>query len=397
MNRIVKKNGHDLLIYFAVTFLSVFGIVMIGSATVTIAIDKGPIAALINVFKQVLFVFSGYILMFGAYRLFRVKKYNKYIYLLYGLVIIGLFICLVYEDRNGAKAWIYLGSFTLQPSEFSKVILILLLSHMFSTFPGMFKKKSHRSRDDFNNYKRKKMLVCLGIPLIIAAIVVGIVAILQKDLGSAVIILLLCLICFFAANNPYFLRFQAITLVGGVVGAVFLFFASNTFLKGFQIKRISSWLNPLDDPFKSSYQLINALIAFVNGGLFGVGLGNSTQKYGYIPESHNDFIGSIIFEELGIFGLAIIIAGYYIIISRLVKYSLKVEESKSKIILMGIAAYFFLHLFVNLGGISGLIPMTGVPLLFVSYGGSSTWSAFIAIGIAQSIISTYNKSLATNA
>ena len=164
-----------------------------------------------------------------------------------------------------------------------------------------------------------------------------------------------------------------------------------TVLKGYQVSRITAWLDPLSDPYNTSQQLVNALIAFKNGGLFGLGLGNSTQKFGYIPEAHNDFIGAIIYEELGIIGLGLIIIPTCIIIFKLLNYSQKIKENKSRIILLGIASYFFLHLLINLGGVSGLIPMTGVPLLFISSGGSSTVTAFVAIGIAQAIIARYNR------
>ena len=162
-------------------------------------------------------------------------------------------------------------------------------------------------------------------------------------------------------------------------------------IKRLPIRRISTWLAPLSDPYDTSMQLSNALIAFNNGGLFGVGLGNSTQKFGYIPESQNDFIGAIIYEELGIIGLGLIIIPTCIIIFKLLKYSQEIKENKSRIILLGIASYFFLHLLINLGGISGLIPMTGVPLLLISAGGSSSVTAFVAVGVAQAIIAKHNR------
>ena len=162
-------------------------------------------------------------------------------------------------------------------------------------------------------------------------------------------------------------------------------------LEPYQLNRIYIWLDPLIDPSNRSYQIINSLIAFSNGGLFGLGFGNSKQKFGYIPESHNDFIGAIIYEELGLLGLALIIVPTCIIIFKLLKYSNEVKENKSKIILLGIASYFFFHLLINLGGVSGLIPMTGVPILLVSDGGSSTICAFISIGIAQAIIAKHNR------
>ena len=175
------------------------------------------------------------------------------------------------------------------------------------------------------------------------------------------------------------------------VCAVILTIIGTTVLQPYQLGRIYSWLDPMSDPYNSSYQLVNALIAFSDGGLFGLGFGNSTQKYGYIPESHNDFIGAIIYEELGIIGLGLVIIPTCVVIFKLLKYSNEVKENKSRIILLGVSSYFFLHLIINLGGVSGLIPMTGVPLLLISAGGSSTVSAFVAIGIAQAIIAKHNR------
>ena len=133
------------------------------------------------------------------------------------------------------------------------------------------------------------------------------------------------------------------------------------------------------------------MIAFTDGGIFGLGLGNSIQKYDYIPEAHNDFIGGNYLWRTWYFwvGFNDYSNSYYIF--RLLKYADQIQNNKSRVILIGIASYFMLHLFVNLGGVSGLIPMTGVPLLLVSSGGSSTIAALIAIGIAQAIISKFNK------
>ena len=167
----------------------------------------------------------------------------------------------------------------------------------------------------------------------------------------------------------------------------------NFILKPHQLGRITTWLNPLLDEKGDGWQLVNALVAFSNGGLFGQGFGASRQKYGYIPESHNDFIVAIIYEELGLVGFLLFLIPYCIIIYKMFHYGMKVKETKSKLILYGVGLYFFTHLLVNVGGVSGLIPMTGVPLLLISSGGSSTWAAMIGIGIAQSIIAKYNRDL----
>lgn len=202
------------------------------------------------------------------------------------------------------------------------------------------------------------------------------------------------LVCFFSANDRYYKIYQRRLFAVLLIGALVILLAFPLILKlfdGYQQGRFVSWLDPLSDPLNTSYQQVNGLIAFAQNGIFGRGLGNSTQKFGYIPEAYNDYITAIIFEELGIFGLALIIIPYTLIIWRLFHYAYRISDNKAKIMLCGIASYFFLHLFLNLGGVSGLIPMTGIPLLCVSMGGSSTLTAYLAIGIAQAIIWRYNK------
>ena len=198
---------------------------------------------------------------------------------------------------------------------------------------------------------------------------------------------------FFITPRPYYTKYKKLSLILLVIAFVVAILGMNFILKPHQLGRITTWLNPLLDEKGDGWQLVNALVAFSNGGLFGQGFGASRQKYGYIPESHNDFIVAIIYEELGLVGFLLFLIPYCIIIYKMFHYGMKVKETKSKLILYGVGLYFFTHLLVNVGGVSGLIPMTGVPLLLISSGGSSTWAAMIGIGIAQSIIAKYNRDL----
>ena len=140
--------------------------------------------------------------------------------------------------------------------------------------------------------------------------------------------------------------------------------------------RIENALNPFTDPHNNGYQLINGLYGFARSGFTGVGLGNSIQKYGYLTQSDNDFILSIIVEELGIFGLMVVVLGYVVILQRLFYYAFHTKSEGYKVILVGTAMYIFIHFALNVGGVSGLIPLTGVPLLFISSGGSSLISPY---------------------
>ena len=230
-----------------------------------------------------------------------------------------------------------------------------------------------------------------GIPLGLVTIIA-----LQNDTGMILITLSVMGIMTLCSNmhSQNIKKILSLAIVAGVVVLMLFMLKSSLFSSGtsYRTNRLKVFLNPFsEDLAAAADQVINSYVAFGNGGLFGRGLGNSIQKYDYIPEAHNDFIGAIIYEELGIFGLALMIIPTAIIIFRLLKYADQIQNNKSRVILIGIASYFMLHLFVNLGGVSGLIPMTGVPLLLVSSGGSSTIAALIAIGIAQAIISKFNK------
>ena len=144
-------------------------------------------------------------------------------------------------------------------------------------------------------------------------------------------------------------------------------------------------------PYVGGYQPINGLYGIARGGLQGVGFGESIQKYGYLTQSDNDYILSIVIEELGVFGLGIIVAGYAIIIKRLFYYAFRTKSEGYKVILIGTAMYIFAHFVLNVGGVGGLIPLTGVPLLFISSGGSSMMSIMSAIGISQAIIARIRR------
>ena len=159
----------------------------------------------------------------------------------------------------------------------------------------------------------------------------------------------------------------------------------------YMVGRFEASMNPFQDIYGTGYQLVNGLYAIANGGLGGLGFTHSTQKFGYLTQASSDYIFAITSEELGIIGLFIIVLGYGIVIYRLVYYALRTRSEGYKIILMGTAFYILLHFILNIGGVTGLIPLTGVPLLFISSGGSSLMSVMSAIGIAQAVISRIRR------
>ena len=159
--------------------------------------------------------------------------------------------------------------------------------------------------------------------------------------------------------------------------------------ENYMIRRFIAAFNPFTDKFGSGFQLIKGLISFATGGLTGVGVGASIQKYTNFPAASTDYVLAIIVEETGILGFLAVFAGYMLIIMRLFNYAKKIESEKAKMVLIGTAFYLFVHYVFNVGGVTGLIPLTGVPLLLMSSGGSSTMSFMMAIGICQAVIAQY--------
>ncbi|WP_249028673.1 FtsW/RodA/SpoVE family cell cycle protein [Tannockella kyphosi] len=380
-----NSKGGDRLIFLSVVVLSLFGIVMIGSASVGKAYEYGATWPVTNMIKQGIFVGIGFALMSLITRLFDPKKFSvRFFDIIFTIGLLAMLACRLFEPTSGAYAWIDLGFMTIQPSEIMKIIMILCLSYYFSEVVDSFsvngKFSSELAREAF--YKNK-FKYCLQRPFLYIILVLIVGVFVQNDTGSMVIMLGICGAIFLLAQNKYYRNFKMVSIIIVGVGTVLL---AVFFLQGYQVSRITTWLQPLSDVQDTSFQIANSLVAFANGDLFGSGFGNSTQKFGWIPVAQSDFIGPIIYEELGVFGLAFIMIPTCIIIYRLLMHSRKTNNTFYSLILVGISTYFFMHLFINLGGVSALIPMTGVPLLLVSSGGTSAIATFIAIGIAQAII-----------
>lgn len=392
LKRIFKRRGVDKTVNVCVLILTLFGIVMIGSASVGQTATMGATYATVNMMKQAIFVGSGFIFMIFLTRCFKkswVGPTSTWVY--YGIGIVLLLVCLGFKDVKGSHAWIRFGSFTIQPAEFMKIIMILFLSFHFGEIEELCQMPKNISRSKKEELQKRKFWFCVLRPILAILFAFIIIAFAQKDLGSALILAFLCMMLFFITPISYYIKYKKLSLILLGVGLVFILFTFTFVLKEHQLGRIYTWLNPLKDVQNDGWQLTNALIAFSTGGLFGKGFGASSQKYGYIPESHNDFITAIIYEELGLAGFMLFLIPYCIIIFKMFNYGMKVKDVKSKLILYGIGIYFFTHLIINVGGVSGFIPMTGVPLLMISSGGSSTWAAMIGLGIAQSIIAKYNR------
>lgn len=393
LKRIFRSRGVDKTVYACVVILTIFGIVMIGSASVGQTASKGTSYATINMIKQVIFVLTGFGFMIFLTRCFK-KSWvqSSSTWVLYFIGIVSMIACLASKSVKGSHAWIKFGTlFTIQPAEFMKIFLILFAAFHFGEIEEYCQIPKNISRNKKEELQKRKFWYCIARPILAIGVAFGVGVLIQRDLGSSLILAFICMVMFFVTPRPYYTKYKKASLMLIGIGFVLILFGATFILEPHQLGRIYTWLNPLQDVRGDGWQLSNALIAFASGGLFGRGFGYSRQKYGYIPESHNDFIAPIIYEELGLAGFMLFLIPYCIIIWKMINYGMKVKDTKSKLILYGVGIYFFTHLIVNVGGVSGLIPMTGVPLLLISSGGSSTWAAMIAIGIAQSIISKYNR------
>ncbi len=374
---IFLKNS-DRFITMALLALMVFGTLMIASAEMGNAQgDTSVIAGVI--IRQIVYLTLGTILylFLSRFTLFKLRK--KIFDGLAVAMFVVLLVTRLFGDLGGAYAWIRIGSFTIQPSEFAKVFLIIYYARSLSA----------NFKDEETERNQFRYLIYMML------IYAGTIVAWEKDTGSGVILFGIAYLLLLIPKSPALNKYQSTMRLIMVIGIIFIIFLLspigtailNSLGDNYMISRFTSAADPFADQYSTGYHLVMALVAFATGGLFGVGYGNSVHKYMNFPNPSSDFILAVIVEELGIFGLVILVFLYGVIIIRLAKHaSSKYADLRAKIVFLGVILYFGLHFILNVGGVSGLIPLTGVPLLLVSSGGSSSLAAMIALGIAQNEI-----------
>ncbi len=387
----------DFAIHLSVISLLIFGSIMVLSATI------GESDNQINIIyktalMQGLVVFITYWGMtilarnFGKWFckeiiVYKDKKRNgtyhnvmRRIFYFIGFVIIVLLVITLFSaPLNGARSWIILpGIGTIQPSEFAKVYAIVLL--------GLTVNEWGRIR----SISLTRYMLAPGLFVLLSAILI----MLQPDFGTLVSYGLIIGLLLLIPTHRNMRSFQKVIFIGFVVASVgFVFLNTDIGIKvldafnlGYQFDRFTSAADPFSDSFNTGYNLVYSLYAIAKGFPFGVGLGSSEQKLGYLPEAESDFIFSVMIEELGLLGLFILILFYSIIIYKLFWHAIRCQREGYKIILFGAALYILVHFIINVGGVSGLFPLTGIPLLFISAGNSSLLSIMALMGISQSVI-----------
>ncbi len=373
MRKIFSKLDKPLLITTIV--FSIFGLIMILSASSMESYMRYDYSPYHYFFRQLIFLIVG-VIVFLFVIIFPTKNYKKFSVFLITIITLALVGLLIYGyAANNAVSWYKIGPVTIQPSEFAKLAIIIYLSVYY---------EKHRDDMDEQLYILK--------PILFIIIVVGLVAI-QPDMGTALIITFITLIVFYGVpiSKKNRSMFNKIFIGGVIVVGLVLITAGNRLLKSYQLERFN-FLNPCERYQEDSgYQLCNSFIAFKNGGLDGQGLGASTQKYLYLPESYTDFIYPIIVEEWGLMVGIIILIGYMVMLFRVIKVARRATCLRNSLICYGVFAYLLTHIMINLGGVMGLIPLTGVPLPFLSYGGSYVVCLFIAMGLVQRVSIENNK------
>ncbi len=283
--------------------------------------------------------------------------------LLYGLAIgVLVFVLLFGTEINGSKSWISFPGFNFQPSELTKIVVILLLVKLLS--------------DNNEDYLTRRQLVFVGVVCVIPILLI----ILQHDLGTAVMFIPIVAGMVLVSGVHKKLIIGALLLT--LVAAPAVWFG----LKDYQKQRVLVTLDPELDPLGVGYQTRQAQIAIGSGGLFGRGIGQGLQsQLGFVPESHTDFIFALLAEDTGFLGASLILLLYGLLLSRLISVGQQARDRAGMLVIAGVVAFVFSHVLVNVGMALGIVPPIGIPLPLLSYGGSSTLSTFVALGLALSV------------
>lgn len=373
-----RSRNLDLSLIIGYALLGIIGVIMVYSASMVSA-SKGtltngvPIAANYFMKRQFLFFIMGFIIILFISMFLNInilKKVSVQKFIVLATLALLVLTLLVGKEVNGSKNWINLGIFSLQSSEFLKLTSIFYLSYIIDRWLSI-------KRD----YKLKSLIPPLGI------LGIGLLLVLmQGDLGGTLltVAIIASMLMYSDIKNKIKVQIFTITSIPTVLYILYtlIFDAKNLY----RMKRIKVVLDPFKYENGDGYQLTNALTSISNGGLFGRGLGNGISKLGYLPEPHTDFIFTVISEETGLIGVLFILMIYGFILFKGLTYANKTNNHFYKLICIGVVSYLFMQVFINLAGISGMIPLTGVTLPMLSYGGSSIMSISIALGAMIAVI-----------
>ena len=362
----VKKNklGRiDISFFFLVVTLVTIGLIMVFSASYATSLNETN-SGLTLVRKQCLFVGMGLVAMY----LLSYIPYQLYLRLFKLVYLVSLVLCiaaLFFEDsgRRGARRWIQLGPLgTFQPSELMKFGLIVVFAALISM-----------------NYRQmgtvKKGIVPFFLYLLPVMLVIG----LQRHMSCIMLMILICGVMMFVAGSKIY--YLAGLIPVGLIGLVILQLMGFSYIS----TRIDTWLDPFSDVSNSTWQVVQSIYAIGSGGLFGVGLGNSTQKFLWVSEPQNDFIFAIVCEELGLVGALAIILLFILFVASGFSIAMRAPDKFSSMVVIGVVFQFGIQALLNIAVVSNAMPTTGIPLPFFSAGGSATLMQLAQIGVVLNI------------
>lgn len=386
--KIEKRHLLNYSILIPYLILSIIGLIVVYSTTSALAIQSG-VSSIRMVRTQGLFFILSLLTIALIYKFSLDFLRNKKVLavVIFAEVILLILSRFITDTVNGAHGWLTIpGGFSIQPAEYLKVILVWYLALIFS-----------KRQDEIRDYDYQALTHNEWIPRNLndwrwlTLILIGIVVI-MPDLGNATILALTVLIMITASGVGY--RWFT-SLLGIVVGASTIVLGSIWIIGvdrvakipvfGYVAKRFSAFFNPFNDLSGAGHQLANSYYAMSNGGWFGLGLGNSIEKQGYLPEAHTDFVFAIVIEELGFVGASLILALLFFLILRIILVGIRAKNPFNSMMAIGIGGMILVQTFINIGGISGLIPSTGVTFPFLSQGGNSLWVLSVAIAFVLNI------------
>lgn len=374
------NNQFDFILCITVILLLALGIIMVLSASAPSALSTTG-NSYTYVKKQLLFAVAGLFAMFFLskvdYRFY--KKYYWYIYFFSWLVLLLVAVPGLGYSVKGATRWIKIGGFQFQPSEITKIGMIIFFGGYLS------------------DHKDELQQLGKGFfkPLAFLAPPIGILYLVQNHLSVSLVIAIVVIVMMFMAGTrlKYFVivGVTGIVLVACAIGIAGIKQSSDEESKSFRLDRIATYFDPWADPQGTGYQTVQSLYAIGSGGMFGLGLGNSKQKYLYIPEPHNDFIFSILAEELGFFGCMLVIALFAIFIWRGILVSMRANDLFGSTIAIGVTTMIAFQAIINIAVVTGTVPTTGMSLPFFSYGGTALLLLLANVGILLNISRSSSK------
>ncbi|RFU71177.1 stage V sporulation protein E [Peribacillus saganii] len=358
----IKKSNPDFILIIVTLSLLAVGLIMVYSASAIWATYKFD-DSFFFAKRQLLFAGAGVVAMFFIMNVdyWTWRTWAKTLVIACFVLLVLVLIPGVGMERNGSRSWIGVGAFSIQPSEFMKLAMIAFLAKYLS------------DRQKLITSFKKGLMPSLSLVFLAFAMIM-----LQPDLGTGTVMVGTCIAMIFisGARVSHF-AFLGLLGVAGFVGLVLS--------APYRMKRITSFLDPWQDPLGSGFQIIQSLYAIGPGGLFGLGLGQSRQKFFYLPEPQTDFIFAILLEELGFIGGSFVILLFGLLLWRGIRIALGAPDLYGSFLAVGIISMVAIQVMINIGVVTGLMPVTGITLPFLSYGGSSLTLMLMAIGVLLNI------------